>query len=131
MNGWAQTKEETLEVIRPYWSYRDEISGPDKFKFKGISNIKFKGISHNYFPQPATGNPTTHSRMENREGGAQARRAAFWPGINISVPYLSAININSKQSEPLIPQQVPERSWATAPAYILYYKRRGYLLVVD
>lgn len=35
------------------------------------------------------------------------------------------------QREPLIPQEVPGRPWATVAADIFYYKGRDYLLVVD
>ena len=48
--------------------------------------------------------------------------------------YLSAVlvrNISEATGEPLIPQQVPERPWATVAADIFYYKGRDYLLVVD
>ncbi|PFX34153.1 Transposon Tf2-9 polyprotein [Stylophora pistillata] len=37
----------------------------------------------------------------------------------------------SNQREPLIPQEVPERAWATVAADIFYYKGKDYLLVVD
>jgi hypothetical protein len=35
IDGWPQTKPQTSLEIRPYWSYRDEISGYDGLMFKG------------------------------------------------------------------------------------------------
>ena len=68
---------------------------------------------------------------------ARARGAVFWPSINGAIDemisHCSTCQKHQRrnQREPLIPQQVPERSWATAAADIFYYKGRDYLLVVD
>ena len=61
----------------------------------------------------------------------------FWPGINGAINELISQCSTcqqyqrSNQREPLIPQHVPERPWATVAADIFYYKGRDYLLVVD
>ena len=34
MDGWPQTKPETCVEVRPYWSYREEISCYDGLMFK-------------------------------------------------------------------------------------------------
>ena len=68
---------------------------------------------------------------------AWARSAVFWPGINSAIDELVSKcstcqqHQRSNQREPLIPQEVPARPWATVTADIFYYKGRDYLLVVD
>ena len=68
---------------------------------------------------------------------ARARGAVFWPSISGAVDEMISQystcqkHQRSNQREPLIPQQVPKRPWATVAADIFYYKGIYYLLVVD
>lgn len=68
---------------------------------------------------------------------ARARSAVFWPGINSAIDELVSKCSScqqhqpSHQREPLIPQEVPERPWATVATDIFQYKGRDYLLIVD
>ena len=61
----------------------------------------------------------------------------FWPSINGAIDEMISQcstcqkHQRSNQREHLIPQQVPERPWATVAADIFYCKGRDYLLVVD
>ena len=61
----------------------------------------------------------------------------FWLSINGAIDEMISQcstfqkHQRSNQREPLIPQLVPERPWATVAADIFYYKGRDYLLVVD
>lgn len=68
---------------------------------------------------------------------ALASSAVVWPGINSAIDKLVSKcsscqqHQRSNQREPLIPQEVPERPWATVTVDIVHYKGRDYLLVVD
>ena len=68
---------------------------------------------------------------------ARVRSAVFWPGINSAIDELVSKcstcqqHQRSSQREPLMPQEVPERPWATVAVDIFYYKENDYLLVVD
>ena len=61
----------------------------------------------------------------------------FWPGIKSAIDELVSKcstcqqHQRSTQREPLMPQKVPERPWATVAADMFYYKGRDNLLVVD
>ncbi len=131
MNGWPQTKEETPVETRPYWNYRDEISCYEGFMFKGDRII----IPHSLRPEILQRIHAAHLGIEKCR--ARARSAVFWPGINGAIDELISKCSTcqqyqrSNQREPLIPQQVPERPWATVAADIFYYKGRDYPLVVD
>ena len=131
MHGWPQIKDKTPAETRPYWNYRDEISCYEGMMFKGDRII----VPHSLLPE------ISHHIREGHFGidkcRARARGAVFWPSINgaiddmISQGSTYQKHQRSNQREPLIPQQVPERPWATVAAGIFYYKGRGYLLVVD
>ena len=131
MNGWPQTKERTPMETRPYWNYRDEISCYEGLMFKGDRII----IPQSLRPEILQRIHAAHLGIEKCR--ARARSAVFWPGINGAIDELiSQCNTcqqyqRSNQREPLIPQHVPERPWATVAADIFCYKGRDYLLVVD
>ena len=131
MDGWPQIKDKTPAESRPYWNYRDEISCYQGMLFKGDRII----VPHSLRPE------IPHRIHEGNFGigkcRARARGAVFWPSINGAIDEMISQrgtcqkHKRSNQREPLIPQQVPERPWATVAADIFYYKGRDYLLVVD
>ena len=131
MSGWPQTKAETPVETRPYWNYRDEISCYEGLMFKGDRII----VPHSLRPEILQRIHAAHLGIEKCR--ARARSAVFWPGINSAIDELVSKcstcqqHQRSNQREPLIPQEVPERPWATVAADIFYYKGRDYLLVVD
>ena len=131
MSGWPQTKVETPVETRPYWNYRDEISCYEGLMFKGDRII----VPHSLRPEILQRIHVAHLGIEKCR--ARARSAVFWPGINSAIDDLVSKcstcqqHQRSNQREPLIPQEVPERPWATVAADIFYYKGRDYLLVVD
>ena len=131
MSGWPRTKVETRVETRPYWNYRDEISCYEGLMFKGDLLI----VPHSLRPEILQRIQAAHLLIEKCR--ARSRSAVFWPGINSAIDELvSKCSIcqqhqRSNQGEPLIPQEVPKRPWATVAAGIFYYKGRDYLLVVD
>ena len=124
-------KVETPVETRPYWNYRDEISCFEGLTFKGDRII----VPHSLRPEILQRIHAAHLGIEKCR--ARARIAVFWPGINSAIDDLVSKcstcqqHQRSNQREPLIPQEVPERPWATVAADIFYYKGRDYLLVVD
>ena len=131
MHGWPQIKDKTPAETRPYWNYRDEISCYEGMMFKGDRII----VPYSLRPEISHHIRKGHFGIDKCR--ARARGAVFWPSINgaiddmISQGSTYQKHQRSNQREPLIPQQVPERPWATVAAGIFYYKGRGYLLVVD
>ena len=131
MDGWPHIKDETPTETRSYWNYRDEISCYEGLMFKGDRII----VPHSLRPE------ILHRIHEGHFGidkcRARARGAVFWPSINGAIDEMISQcstclkHQRSNQREPLIPQEVPERPWATVAADIFYYKGRDYLLVVD
>ena len=116
MSGWPQTKAETPVETRPYWNYRDEISCYEGLMFKGDRII----VPHSLRPEILQRIHAAHLGIEKCR--AQARSAVFWPGINSAIDELVSKcstcqqHQRSNQREPLIPQEVPERPWATVAA---------------
>ncbi|XP_022805060.1 uncharacterized protein K02A2.6-like [Stylophora pistillata] len=131
MSGWPQTKVETPVETRPYSNYRDEMSCYEGLMFKGDRIT----VPHSMRPEILQRIHAAHLGIEKCR--TRARSAVFWPGINSAIDELVSKcstcqqHQRSNQREPLIPQEVPERAWATVAADILYYKGRDYLLVVD
>ena len=129
MDGWPLTKAETPLETRPYWTYRDEISCYEGLMFKGDRII----VPLSLRPEILQRIHAAHLGMEKCR--ARARSSVFWPGINAAIDEMVSQcstclkRQRSNQREPLIPQQVPERPWATVAADIFYYKGRDYLLV--
>lgn len=79
MDGWPQTKPETPLEIRPYWSYRDEISGYDGLMFKGDRVI----VPHVLRPEMLDRIHAAHLGIEKCK--ARARGSVFWPGMNSAI----------------------------------------------
>jgi transposase InsO family protein len=131
MDGWPQTKPETPLEIRPYWSYRDEISGYDGLIFKGDRVI----VPHVLRPEMLDRIHAAHLGIEKCK--ARARGSVFWPGMNSAIDEMvsecrTCLQFQRRnQREPLMPQEIPERPWSTVAVDIFYYKGRDYLLVVD
>ncbi|XP_022808398.1 uncharacterized protein K02A2.6-like [Stylophora pistillata] len=131
MSGWPQTKVETPVETRPYWNYRDEINCHKGLMFKGDRIIVTNSLRLEILQRIHA----AHLGIEKCR--ARARSAVFWPGINCAIEELVSKcstcqqHQRSNQREPLIPQEVPERAWATVAADIFYYKGKDYLLVVD
>ncbi len=131
MDGWPQTKPETPLEIRPYWSYRDEISGYDGLMFKGDRVI----VPQVLRPEMLDRIHAAHLGIEKCK--ARARGSVFWPGMNSAIDEMvsecrTCLQFQRRnQREPLMPQEIPERPWSTVAADIFYYKGRDYLLVVD
>ncbi|CAB4010309.1 Retrovirus-related Pol poly, partial [Paramuricea clavata] len=110
MDGWPQTKPETPLEIRPYWSYRDEISGYDGLMFKGDRVI----VPHVLKPEMLDRIHAAHLGIEKCK--ARARGLVFWPGMNSAIDemvsecrtfdyfskYPEVTRINHKNSEAVI-----------------------------
>ena len=122
MSGWPQTQVETPVETRPYWNYRDEISCYEGLMLKGDRII----VPHRLRPEILQRIHAAHLGIEKCK--ARARGAVFWPGINSAIDELVSKcstcqqHQRSNQREPLIPQEVPKRPWATVAADIFYYK---------
>ena len=116
MSGWPQSKVETPVETRPYWNYRDEISCYKELMWKGDRIT----VPHNVRPEILQCIHAAHLGKCR----ARARSAVFWPGINSAIDELVSKCSScqqhqpSNQREPLIPQEVPERPWATVAADI-------------
>lgn len=116
MSGWPQSKVETPVETRPYWNYRDEISCYEELILKGYCI----SVPHNVRPEILQRIHAAHLGKCR----ARARSAVFWPGINSAIDELVSKCSScqqhqpSNQREPLIPQEVPERPWATVAADI-------------
>ena len=101
--------------------------------------LMFKGdriiVPHSLQPEILQRIHAAHLGIEKCR--ALARSTVFWPGINSAIDKLVSKcstcqqHQQSNQTEPLMPQEVPERPWATVAADIFYYKGRDYLLIVD
>ena len=130
-NGWPTTVRELPSLIRPYWTFREELSIEDSLIFKGHRIV---------VPQALQGETlsklhTSHQGIEKTK--LRARSSVFWRNLNSDIEEMTkscAIcqELQPKQArEPLIQTEVPPRPWHTVGTDIFYLDDDEFLLIAD
>ncbi|CAK1587306.1 unnamed protein product [Parnassius mnemosyne] len=130
-NGWPNSKKDVIDILKPYWDSREELTVAYKLVWKGQKIVIHKCMRREMLKIIHVGHLGA-AKMKLR-----AREIMYWPNLNSQIEdmishcqaYLTHRNENSKQ--PLIPHEVPHRAWSKVGIDIFHFNNKSYLLVVD
>ena len=129
--GWPQSIKKLGKDLKPFWSFRGDISLTDGLLLAGSRII---------IPNSAR-QRVLQSIHEGHQGEMKcklrAKEAVYWPGIyqdiDKVVGHCSVCkeNANAQVKCPMIPLDVPPIPWYTVGADLFYLNGKWYLLVSD
>ncbi|CAK1595943.1 unnamed protein product [Parnassius mnemosyne] len=130
-NGWPNSKKDVIDILKPYWDSREELTVAYKLVWKGQKIVIPKCMRREMLKTIHVGHLGA-AKMKLR-----AREIMYWPNLNSQIEdmishcqaCLAHRNENSKQ--PLIPHEVPHRAWSKVGIDIFHFNNKSYLLVVD
>ena len=109
--GWPTSKRHVPEVVRHYWTMRDQIHETEGLLFLGDKLI----IPATMRMEVLTMLHESHLGIDRTK--ARAREIVYWPGISKDIEDTVARCSKcvqyrrSNQKEPLMPHEVPEHPW--------------------
>ena len=129
--GWPSTIKRVPSPLRPYWSYRDEISAEDDVLLKGHRIIV-----------PASLQSDVLSKLHAGHQGSvktklRARTSVFWSNLNKDIDeVIQACNtcqefLPQQPRETMIPSDLPPRPWHTIGTDLFLFDDDEYLLIAD
>ncbi|XP_041469952.1 uncharacterized protein K02A2.6-like [Lytechinus variegatus] len=130
-NGWPESKRDIPNNIRPYYSFRDELTEIDGLIMKGNRLVVPSCLQKDML------DVLHQSHLGIVKIKARARQVLFWPGMSAQIEDKVARCITcqttrkAQQSEPLIPHPMPNRPWSKLGMDIFHLDGVNYLLVVD
>ena len=130
-NGWPTTLRELPSLIRPYWTFREELSIEDSLIFKGHRIVVPQALQGEILSKLHT----SHQGIEKTK--LRARSSVFWRNLKIDIeemtkPCTICQELQPKQArEPLIQTEVPPRPWHTVGTDIFYLDNDEFLLIAD
>ena len=135
VHGWPEDRLNISEPLRPYWSYRDELSVQNGIIHKGTQ----VGPSV-YAQRDAQENPRQPfwCRIEHTYGTTlrMAREVLFWPGMRKSIQDMCdacgtcAQYCTTAPNEPMRSLPIPTRPWQIVSQDICELDNRNYLVTV-
>ena len=111
-DGWPNTKAKLPVDIRPYWTYRDEVSCVDGLLFKGNKLV----VPHALRAQMLDKIHESHQGIVKCE--QRTCDKLFWPGMSAQIEDRVAKCDTCSQyqrahaKEPMVVSETPDRPWA-------------------
>ena len=129
--GWPSDIKQIPKILKPYWSFRDEISIDNGIMTKG-QRIIIPTVLQNEILQKLH---AAHQGAEKTK--LRARSSVYWKNMNNDIDRLTQscdtcqelLPRNTK--EPLIPTEVPPRPWHTIGTDLFYLEDAEYLVIAD
>ncbi|KAJ8887458.1 hypothetical protein PR048_013673 [Dryococelus australis] len=131
MNGWPNSRQQVPACVKPYNSFRDELTIHNELVYKGTQIVVPKSMSCTILSE------IHYNHMGIQKSKLWAREYVFWPGMSKDIQDMvdncitrrAAKNQNSK--EPQINTEIPDRPWQIVAADIFHFQGKDYLLMVD
>ena len=130
-DGWPDRIADVPEIVRPYWTIRDELYEAKDILFKGLKVIIPKALQKEMLALIHE----THQGTERCK--ERARAVMYWPGMSQQIEE-TVTNCTtclryrrSKTREPMIPHPVPQRPWQKLATDVMTYKKKDYAVVID
>jgi hypothetical protein len=133
LNGFPVSIQDVHQEVRPYWSFRDELSIEDGMILKGTRVVIPSLLQDLYLNKIHEGHQGI-SRCQQR-----AKMSIYWPGmkkdIENKVKMCAACQEHqrSQSKEPLMSVigDIPKIVWHTLSADLFYLDHQEYLIIAD
>ena len=129
--GWPSTIRELPSLVRPYWTFREELSIEDSLILKSHRIV---------IPQAFQGDILSKlhgSHQGTEKTKLRARTSVYWRNLNRDIEEMTKScsvcqELQPKHTrEPLIQTEVPPRAWHTIGTDLCYFDDDEYLLIAD
>ena len=131
LQGWPENIRDLRMNLKPYWSYRDELSVENGIILKGDRIIIPKTMQAEIMEKIHY----SHQGIEKCE--LRAKTCVFWKNINADIEQtIQQCSVcqkyqKSQTTETLRPHEIPVRPWQIVATDIFNCKGHNYLLIVD
>ena len=131
LKGWPDKRDECPEILKPYWTYRDELSILDGLVLKGTMIIIPISCRDDVLDKVHEG----HFGIERMK--LRARDTVYWPQMNHDIETLikscTKCQEFSKRNnkDPHIPREIPLVPWSLLEMDLFSMDDSTFLLVVD
>ena len=131
LKGWPDKRDECPEMLKPYWTYRDELSVLDGLVLKGTRIIIPNSCREDVLDKVHEG----HFGIERTK--LRARDSVYWPQMNHDIETLiktcGKCQEFSKRNnkDPDIPREIPLVPWSLLEMDLFNMDDSTFLLVVD
>ena len=131
LKGWPSAKDETDELAREYWSFREELSVEDGLLFKSDRIVVPRAMRAKVLDE------IHGAHMGESKSLSFARDYVFWPAMTSQVKdRVRSCGIcnafrNQQQKETLKPHQIPGLPWEIVGTDLFEYGGHTYVVVTD
>ena len=130
-NGWTRELADVEAEVKPYFSYRDELTTQDGIILRGDRIVIPTSMRKEVKQKAHAGHMAINACIR------RARDLVFWPGLSKEIRQLvescktCARHANKQQPETLHMHPVPDRPWAKVGTDLFTISGRDYLVTVD
>lgn len=131
LKGWPLTRDQTDELAREYWNFRDELSVEDGLLFKSDRIVVPRAM------RPDILDEIHGAHMGESKSLSFARDYVFWPSMTSQVKdRVRSCGIcnafrNQQPKETLKPHDIPGLPWQVVGTDLFEYGGHTYLVVTD
>ena len=131
LKGWPDRMKDLPQSIRPYWSFRDELTVHDGLVLKGDALIVPTTLQKMILAKIHQG----HLGIEKSR--MKAKNVVYWNKITQDIAEMvrkcsTCMEFaRAQSSEPLIPHEVPQRPWETLGTDLFNLEGQIYLIIAD
>lgn len=129
--GWPDRQNQAPPALRPYWSYRDELSVEDGLVLKG-NRIIIPPNMQQYILK------CLHEAHQGSEKcKLRAKECVFWSNINKDIDNITSSCTlcqqfqNSLGPETLLQHELPTRPWQILGTDLFHFDNGTYLIIAD
>ena len=132
VSGWPNTERKLPKLLKPYWSYRDELSIDDGVILKGSEQVFVPASTQKYILS------ALHAGHQGRDKcRLRAKASVYWNGMAAAIEsFVASCDVcqqqaRSQQKQPLLQKDIPPYPWHTLSADFFELDGKEYLLIVD
>lgn len=130
-NGWPENKAAITECVKPYFSFKEELSECNGLLLKNSSIVVPKTMRKEMLSK------IHYAHFGKEKCKMLARKTVFWPGMSKQIDDVvsncdtccSFQRDNSK--EPMIEKTIPRNPWEIVASDIFFLLGKKYIIVVD
>ena len=128
MTGWPTVKTSVDPLVRPYFTFKDELSVADGIVYKGEQAVI-----------PSSMRPAMLEKIHKTHFGVgscirRAKVSLFWPGMTSDIKNkctscpLCAQYASQAPKEPMLSHDIPDRPWSVVSQDILMWEGKWHLV---